>query len=73
VGGKGSGSPGQPKTWKVGRKRGYWRGTIGHEARAALSVMALQDAIVQRIEQSEAEAKLIASLILAERQRRLAA
>jgi hypothetical protein len=59
VGGKGSGNPGQPKAWRVGRKRGYWRGTIGPDARAALT----------RLAQDETEGALIARLILAERDR----
>lgn len=71
MGGKGSGNPGQAKTWKVGRKPGYWRGTIGPDARAALSIMALQDAVAERIEQDKAEAALIARLIMEERVRRL--
>lgn len=73
MGGKGSGNPGQAKTWKVGRKPGYWRGTIGPDARAALSIMALQDAVAGGLEQSEAEAQMIARLILEERERRLSA
>ncbi len=71
MGGKGSGKPGEPKTYKVGRKPGYWRGTIGTEARAALSVMALQDAVAQHIEQGEAERQLITRLILEEKSKRL--
>ena len=51
--------------------RTYWRGSIGRDARLALRIMALQDAIAQRIEQDAAEAALIAKLIMDERARRL--
>lgn len=54
-----------------GAPKTYWRGSIGRDARYALSVLALQDAIAERIEQHEAEQRLIARLILAERTRRL--
>lgn len=65
------GNPGTPRP-TAGRKSSYWRGTIGREAAAALSVMALQDAIQARIEQDEAAEQLVARLILEERDRRLA-
>ena len=49
----------------------YWRGAIGGDARYALSVMGLQDAIRDGVEPAEAEARLVARLIEQERQRRI--
>ncbi len=54
-----------------GAPQTYWRGSIGREARAALSIMAFQDGIASRLtDQHEAEEQLIARLILAEAERR---
>ena len=49
----------------------YWRGAIGGDARYALSVMGLQDAMRDGVEQVEAEARLVARLIEQERKRRI--
>lgn len=49
----------------------YWRGAIGGDARYALSVMGLQDAIRDGVSQVEAEARLVARLIEQERKRRI--
>lgn len=57
---------------RPGRAATYWRGSIGREARVALAVMALQDAVAAGIAQHAAEAQLIARLVLAERDRRIA-
>lgn len=54
------------------RRRCWWGGEIGEEARAALAVMALDDGVAARIEQQEAAAQLVARLILDERARRTA-
>lgn len=48
-----------------------WAGTIGPDARTALSVMAAEDAVRLGIEQDAAAAQFVARLILEERARRL--
>lgn len=53
-----------------GRPRSVIRLDIGPAAYAALSVLALQDAMAARIAQDQAAAQLIARLIEAERKRR---
>ncbi len=54
-----------------GAPKTYWRGSIGREARLALTIMALQDAVAERLtDQHEVEEQLIARLILAEAERR---
>jgi hypothetical protein len=53
------------------RRSAWWGGEIGVEARAALSVMALEDAIAAQIEQQEAAERLVGRLILEERARRI--
>ena len=53
------------------RRGSYWGGEIGVEARGALSVMALEDAVAERIDQEDAAARLVSRLILEERERRI--
>lgn len=53
------------------RRGSWWGGEVGVEARGALSVMALEDAVAAGIEQQEAAERLVSRLILEERARRI--
>ena len=61
----------RPDDKRGGSRQRYWRGEIGADGVYSLAVMGLQDAVKHGIEQTEAEAQLVARLIEEERLRRL--